>query len=128
MPKPIRVLAPAVLLLLNCAAGLALKGDGNFLIESCNAAAVPAGSTGTANMKAGWCLGLLQGVVGLNSMYVSVRDDGFFCTPKGYTNIQGVRVVVSHLNRHPEKLHLDATILTVDAFHEAFPCSAEPER
>lgn len=106
------------------------KGNGNDLREACTAfiSVYDTGSVDASMERGGWCAGLLHGIVGMNSMYKGLaRYKMYFCPPEGYTNGQGIRIVVAYLNKHPERLHMDATTLVVHALHEAFPCTQATE-
>jgi hypothetical protein len=76
--------------------------DGNYLKKTCKA-----GPTG-------YCLGFVSGV------YVATAEP--FCNPPSIKSNELVGVVTRYLNAHPEKLHMEAGRLVVDAFTEAFPC------
>jgi hypothetical protein len=61
----------------------------------------------------GYCHGMVQGVI-----YFSTSD----CAPEGVSIKQDLRVVVKYLEDHPEKLHLHAAQLVMEALAKAFPC------
>jgi len=45
------------------------------------------------------------------------------CFPeKGINNGQAVRIVLKYLNEHPADLHLNQTVLSIAALHNAYPC------
>ncbi len=46
----------------------------------------------------------------------------FWCNPGNITYNQEFKVVSKYLNNNPEKLHLKAVDLVVQALTEAFPC------
>ncbi|AFY20781.1 Rap1a/Tai family immunity protein [Pseudomonas sp. UW4] len=46
------------------------------------------------------------------------------CVPGGVSNGQMVRVLVKYLEANPEKLHINATALTIFATQQAFPCKS----
>jgi hypothetical protein len=68
--------------------------------------------------KEGQCLGIIRGLA--DSFYLPPPSP--FCVPHGATNEQMVRVVVSYIDRHPEKMHLNFTNLAYNALREAWPC------
>jgi hypothetical protein len=45
-----------------------------------------------------------------------------YCTPPNVTPGQLQKIVIKHLNEHPEKLHKSASSLVQEALFEAFPC------
>lgn len=74
-------------------------------------------------IQAGFCLGLVQGVINTNRIYQSmVGNRALFCTPDSFINNQGVRIVAKYLYEHPEKLHMNDTLLVIMALEDAFPC------
>ena len=79
--------------------------DGSYLKKSCNASST------------GYCLGFVSGV------YVATAEP--FCNPPSIKSNELVAVVTRYLNAHPEKLHMGAGRLVVDAFIEAFPCKGD---
>ena len=69
------------------------------------------------------CLGYITGVH--DTVATLAHWEGFaeyMCTPKGVTSGQFRLVVMKHLNKHPEELHLNAGGLVLNALSEAFPC------
>jgi hypothetical protein len=50
------------------------------------------------------------------------------CIPTEVNMAQMARILVKWLRDHPERLHEPVSILTVDAFHDAFACHAEPKK
>ena len=55
-----------------------------------------------------------------------------FCQPNGVTRGQQFAIVTKYLNDNPEKLHLPARDLIIEAINQAFPCpkdktSTEPK-
>ena len=70
----------------------------------------------------GWGDGYLQG---WNRGEINVEAklvNSSICLPVGATNEQLERVLLKFLNDHPERLHKDASKLTITAFRQAFPC------
>ncbi len=72
---------------------------------------------------AGFCMGYVTGV----SDAVSYAENGGtfsqnLCIPKGVSSSQIARIVVKYGNDHPERLHLHATVFTIEALQGAFPC------
>jgi len=109
-------------------------GDGNELLSQCNTAIAmlddakgSSDPTNTAHM--GFCFGLMRGVMGLNGYYqnlynqIEYKGVLLFCIPEsGIRNGQAARIVIKHMNEHPERLHENAIGLVFTAFVEAFPC------
>ena len=108
-----------------------LGHDGNYLLHAC------AGKTASAKTQEAmlsifganmWCMGFLDGVVDMNTLYSQILlggKDGAFCLPEQeIPNDQLSRIVVKFLEDNPKILHQSARILAVMAFHDAFPCKA----
>lgn len=70
-----------------------------------------------ANTLEGMCVGYVVGVMSVME-YMNV-----LCRPAGSTHAQAALVVQKYLSEHPEKLHLTADELVLDALQEAFPCT-----
>ena len=70
------------------------------------------------NTMDGMCVGYVVGVMSVME-YINV-----LCLPGKSTHAQAALVVQKYLSDHPEKLHLNANELVLDAIEEAFPCSA----
>jgi len=71
-------------------------------------------------MDSSFCLGLVEGVMGMNShLPVPV----FCLPPEGIKNWHAAKVVVDHAATHPEQLDLPETEFAIEALRSAFPCS-----
>jgi hypothetical protein len=68
----------------------------------------------------GMCIGYVVGVMSV------VEYTHYYCRPVKSTHSQATLVVRKYLSEHPEKLHLDADGLVLDALIEAFPCPKSP--
>jgi hypothetical protein len=44
------------------------------------------------------------------------------CVPPNSTSRQLARVVVKYMDAHPQRMHEDFKLLTLEAFHDAWPC------
>jgi hypothetical protein len=64
----------------------------------------------------GMCIGYVVGVMSV------VEYTNYFCRPVNSTHSQATLVVKKYLFEHPEKLHLAADGLVLDALINAFPC------
>jgi hypothetical protein len=69
-----------------------------------------------ANTPDGMCIGYVVGVMSV------LEYTNYFCRPVKSTHSQATLVVKKYLSEHPEKLHLDADGLVLEALIEAFPC------
>lgn len=103
---------------------IAKAQDGNELLSQCqNVIRANPNAEASEALDAGLCLGLVQGVRQTMAIYAEVlpREERT-CIPEGMTNGQGVRVVVKYLEDHPKTLHYAATVLTMAAYRDAYPC------
>lgn len=66
----------------------------------------------------GMCIGYVTGVMSVME-YINV-----LCIPVNATHSQATLVVQKYLSEHPERLHLNAEGLVIDALQEAFPCAS----
>ena len=73
-----------------------------------------------ASTLEGMCIGYVVGVISV------VKYMNYFCLPVKSTHSQATLVVKKYLAEHPEKLHLDADGLVLEALKEAFPCAESP--
>jgi len=69
-----------------------------------------------SNTSDGICVGYVVGVMSVME-YINA-----LCLPARSSHAQATLVVQKYLSDHPEKLHLDAEVLVIDAIQEAFPC------
>jgi hypothetical protein len=104
-----------------------LTGTAN--LESCKQLIVYMATGQAGNLsgfQGGYCLGVVSAVMGTLDLYRGIPGRpgvGAICLPEeGSTIAQGLRVVVTFMERHPEFLHLSLPTLAGLAFHEAFPC------
>jgi len=71
-----------------------------------------------ASTADGMCIGYVVGILSVME-YINA-----LCLPDKSTHSQATLVVQKYLSDHPEKLHLNADGLVIDALQEAFPCSS----
>ncbi len=93
---------------------------GNDLYESCKKFASsnePPKDTMEA-VNIGQCVGQVVGI-----MYL--REKLGICVPGGVPLIQGVKVVVKFMDKHPEALNMPFAAIVYWGFNEAFPCPKE---
>ena len=69
----------------------------------------------------GFCLGFILGAVD-GHVWGRAERESVYCVPPDVTAAQAREMVVKALRDHPEKLHVPAAILVIDAFERAFPC------
>ena len=94
-------------------------GDGNKLLEWCNA--------GAHSEARNWCLGYIASV---RDTHNSMEDRGWIskqmCVPVEAAAGQLVRVVLNYLEGWPAELHIAASSLVLNALGQAFPCTERP--
>jgi Rap1a immunity proteins len=128
--------------------------NGSGVLEFCTAALNAADSPSPSShpflegTKAGWCAGHLQtmrfmivfwqiqvaNTIALSAgvenssgeelKNVMTTSSDNTCIPDEVDSLQMTRVLVKWLRDHPERLHENPDLLTLDAFHDAFPCHA----
>lgn len=96
--------------------GTDYRHDGNELLKRCQAVTQSLSYENLLDFY--WCLGFLEGVTSMHPSTLPPRS----CLPEGGTYTQVMQVLVKYLKDHPERLHEDQTVLTVDALVTAFPC------
>ena len=107
-----------------------VKGlDGNELLSMCEGVNQLRDQTQSAmTVQNSYCLGYVNGVMSMatdqaTTFEHSPHRSSLPCTPaEGVTTGQAARVVTKYLDSHPERLHLRAYLLVVEAMREAFPC------
>lgn len=82
----------------------------------------------------GACTGYIKGfddmeiiyaslIAGPNSNGKEVKKYSLYCLPKGTTNVQMAKVIVSYLLSHPEVLSNSADLSVAKALRLAYPCT-----
>ena len=92
---------------------------GLSLLKSCEADPDTSGTF----FEQGFCAGYIVSVH--DTVATLAHWEGFaeyICPPEGVTSGQFRKVVVRVLNENPEKLHLNAGSLVLNALEGAFPC------
>jgi len=109
------------------------KYDGNELLSNCKRALATRSKDVsweelcTSEYSSGYCYAFIIGVAStllLNSN--ESKNSPVLCMSPQVTVGQFVRVVVKHLENHPEELHQHGAMLVSQALKEAFPCKAIP--
>ncbi|WP_257288031.1 Rap1a/Tai family immunity protein [Endozoicomonas sp. SESOKO2] len=105
--------------------------DGNELLQDCGSF-IREADTSYKNaeieelVNSGRCDVFLNTIVNMNAIAQSRNIRSFmFCPPDSLTAVQAARIIVKYLKDHPGKLHLNASVLAVDALGEpeAFICT-----
>jgi hypothetical protein len=69
-----------------------------------------------------FCSGVVHGLVAVGPLLPARLQ---FCPPQASTPSQLARVVVQYVEAQPERMHEDFRQLTLEAFHNAWPCKSE---
>jgi hypothetical protein len=81
--------------------------------------------TATVNESAGICQGFVEGAIdtyNIGAVGQSIKNPPLLCIPETVNLDQAIRVVRKYLEDHPEKLHLPAAKLVIEAIKTAWPC------
>jgi hypothetical protein len=73
-------------------------------------------------MMGNYCSGVLHGLAGMGQ-YVTVPE-WISCVPSESSTSQLARVFIKFVDEHPERMHQDFRVLTLESFHYAFPCKS----
>jgi len=103
------------------------RADGHTLLAECGEVIsfLEAGIDSATGMGASYCLGMVSGMLSLNTIYQAQQQRQLlFCPPRSrvITNAEAARTVVEYLKAHPERLNLDHPSLMFFAFEDAWPC------
>jgi hypothetical protein len=92
----------------------------NFMVPACQRflASFPR-STPSETFDEGVCAGVMRGLYGVTELLLPQIKS---CPPNGVTSEQMVRVVVSYIERRPERMHENFVSLAIEAVHQAWPC------
>lgn len=74
------------------------------------------------SFEAGVCVGVLQTLAYIQPLLDPRYGKAGYCLPQDLPSEQEVRVVVTYLQSHPERLQEEGRTLALDALHQAFPC------
>ena len=70
-------------------------------------------------MDAGECLGAVYALLNVSR---ALTEPLKFCPPSNAQPDQGVRVVVTYIEKSPERAHDDFTVLALEALRAMWPC------
>ena len=95
--------------------------SGDYMLPVCRALAEGwRGSWKAREREQGQCQGIMGALMAVGR---DLPEHSRFCRPEGNVVNGEVRsIVVNYLLHHPEKLHERFVSLTLEAFHEAWPC------
>src|SRR5689334_10447500 len=92
---------------------------GDALLKYCEAALQ---DSTPRPFEAGICVGILQTLTYIQPLLDPKYGKAGYCLPQRVADQQEIRVVVTYLQAHPERLQEEGQTLALDAFHQAFPC------
>jgi Rap1a immunity proteins len=69
-----------------------------------------------------YCSGVVHGLVAVGPLLPPRLQ---FCPPQASSPSELARVVVQYVEAQPERMHEDFRQLTLEAFHDAWPCKSE---
>jgi hypothetical protein len=109
------------------------KGDGNSLLRKCSLAVRIFDGDGeklssTDAVDGSFCTGYILGshdtdyAVQMIEEHDKITVMKHACVPSDASTAKVVRVVVKYLRDNPERLHMPASILVIDAVRSSFPC------
>jgi hypothetical protein len=70
------------------------------------------------------CLGFLSGFIEMNWVLQASNDNPLWCPPEGVTLEQVRKVILSHMDSRPQKLHEPFPMLAASALRRSFPYAA----
>ncbi len=109
------ILALVATVFLSSTTTIAFAESGNDLLRECSK---KAGSNAD-----GYCHGFIWGTLhGVNEATIRAQEKKYVCIPQGVTISQLTRLTKKYLEENPQKLHLLASTLIVNAVTTAYPC------
>jgi Ssp1 endopeptidase immunity protein Rap1a len=118
-------IAVRLMCILLCAvfwAGSATARDnksGNAMLGACKDS-VEQGTGDSNAFLRGACAGVVDALLAVGDALP--ENGGRFCHPKEVEIGQGIRVAIRFMEKHRRLLHSSFKVLSVMAFHEAWPC------
>jgi Rap1a immunity proteins len=101
-------------------------GSASELVAKCKNISVadPGGKGDSSDLYE--CMGYICGVVDAPTIASRRNESGAFsaCIPESVSKGQLVRIYLKYADNHPERLHLVAAIMVIEALEVAFPCAA----
>lgn len=120
MIKGVMAACVAACVYLSAMPGAAAYISGNELHEMC---AKDAGIDFSLSCTL-YVLGVADTMRVMSRVTTPIANFKHICVPSGATSGQLTDVAIKYLRDHPEKRHLGAMVLVINAIREAFPCPA----
>jgi Rap1a immunity proteins len=100
-------------------------GSANAIMPGCRAQ-LQAGLTDDASpadaFGQGMCVGIISGLATSTALSRVTLKSAFFCAPEGSTIQQSMQVIVTYIDKHPERMDEPFVLLAISALQEAWPC------
>jgi hypothetical protein len=93
----------------------------NSVFLGCKAFAEGRVANARLNSIGNFCAGVAHGLASVGPI---LPPEWQFCAPPTSDTQQLLRVVVSYIEARPQRMHEDFRVLTVEAFHYAWPCKS----
>lgn len=90
--------------------------SGNFMHEGCKGYI---NNSNKSNFKQGICVGIITTIFYYRDF---LPKSSRFCTPQDMTVEQSIRIVVSYMDKHPNRLNENFKDTAADALQDAWPC------
>ena len=103
--------------------------NGHMLLDMCSASLeitdpAKARTDSTSALNAGYCIGLMQGLIDATQSYELSKKIGYICLPAPIPpkNHEAAAIVVKYLRAHPSDLNTYGPALAIRALKDAYPC------
>jgi hypothetical protein len=93
----------------------------NLAFLGCKAFAEGRATNAQLVNAAGFCSGVVHGLAYVGNVLPPEYE---FCAPPTSTARQLARVVINYIEARPQRMHEDFRMLTLEAFHYAWPCKS----
>lgn len=73
------------------------------------------------------CATRLEVLIGVMREVAKAAPNSFFaaCLPPNVSVTQGIMLTIKWIEAHPDKMHIDSTVIAAQSLRDAFPCSAK---
>jgi hypothetical protein len=101
------------------------NGSANAIVPGCRAQLQAGLTDGTNPADAfgqGMCVGIITGLATSTALSRVTLKSAFFCAPEESTIQQSMQVIVTYIDKHPERIDEPFVLLAISALQEAWPC------
>jgi len=100
------------------------KDSASYMLRYCRAAANNEPLTRPADAAmAGMCVGMIDGISLMMSDFPPEEKEKSSCPPSKVKLEHIVRAVIAYIEARPERMNENFKTLTIEAIHEAWPCT-----